>query len=181
MGNAIALKIKNINQNNILKEILFDNDKKILEYVYYITKINKFYVQNFRKNSSIKEFTISNILTKKEFNIVIERVESGLFFQGLEYIVKEMPLMNKVILITQVVENSPSHFNNIESNFTLLLGNTNKYFSSISDIEKDILDKKATFIFYNFVKEEVREINFDLYRNKDTGQLALVLNAKKNF
>ena len=122
MGNAHALKIKHIHDHNILKEIVFGVNNKIVPYVHYITKINKYFVENFRNGTIIKEFTILNIITGKENNIAIEHVESGYFFDGLEYSLEEIPKLDKILFISNVIEKSHAERIGVNPNSTILLG-----------------------------------------------------------
>jgi hypothetical protein len=173
MGNNYSIKIKNISQKNLLKEIVLKDSLKIKEYIYYITKINKYFVENFKKNWLIKEFTILNILTRKEYNVVIERVETGYFFEGLEYSLEILPQIEEVLYISNVLVGSISHENNLIPNQTILLGTHDKYFSNLSQIEEEIKQKNANFIFFDFKKEEIIRVNYEQFRNKETGELRL--------
>jgi hypothetical protein len=172
MGNAYALKIKKINDNNLLKDIVFNNEQRIVEYIYFITKINKFYVENFRRGSIISDFTICNIFNRKEHNIVIDRVEAGYFFEGLEYSIEYVPSIEKVLIISKVIENTVSYDKQIRPNVTMILGNDKNYFSKISDIENELTNKNANFIFYDFENEKIFSINFEDFREAD-GKLTM--------
>jgi hypothetical protein len=166
MGSSYALKIKEIKDSNILKEIVFNENKRIVEYLYFITKINKYLIENFRKNSLIKEFTIKNVLTNKEVNIVIERVESGYFFQGLTYSIDVLPQLEQVLIVSKVLENSLAEKEKLQNDIYIILGNENSYFKSISDIEQEIIKSNAKFICYNIVTENIMFVDFEKYRDE---------------
>lgn len=173
MGNAYALKIKKIDDMNILKDIIFGQDYKIVDYLYYITKINKYYVENFRKGTIISEFTILDILTRKEYNIVIERVEAGYFFDGLHYSLEEIPQkIDTVLFISTVIEGSTSYIHGVTAGNMILLGNEQKYFRSFADIENEIVNKNARFIFYDFENKKIVEVDFEKFRSEE-GELKM--------
>lgn len=173
MGNAIGLKIKKINEDSLLKDVVFNHDKKIVEFVYYITKLNKYYVENFRKNVTINEFTLCNVYTKKEYNVVIERVESGYFFDGLEYSVETIPTLEKVLFVSYVSNDGAGHKCGVNNGSTILLGNEEKYFTSLSDVESEIKNMNAKFLFYDFEENYVKQIDFEEYRDKSNNELRM--------
>jgi hypothetical protein len=159
MGNTYGLKIKNIRNDHILKDLVVSNNEKIVEYVYYITRINKFFIENFEKKSLIKEFTLFNIFNKKEYNIATEVVESGYFFDGLEYKCEEIQKIGCFLLVTNVMESSCA-FEKISSGESILLGDSYKYYNCFKDVENAIKNQKAKFIFYDIVKRIIVEIDF---------------------
>jgi hypothetical protein len=171
MGSSFGIKVLNVPDTHILKEITFNN-RRFVEYIYYITKINKFYIENVKRNMIMNEFTILNILTKKEYSVIIERVEIGYFMDGLVYKTEDIPEITKLILISNVIEDSVAMREGIVPGKTLLLGNSDVYFNSLSDIEKYIIDKKAEFVFFNFDEDKVFKVNFENYRN-EKGELSL--------
>jgi hypothetical protein len=120
----------------------------------------------------MNEFTITNIITKKEFNIMIERVEIGYFLEGMKYKSEELPKIEKMLFITNIIENSVAEKVGIIANETIIIGNEGMFFESLLDLEKEIVAKKAEFVFYNFVHEKVEKINFEAYRNEN-GELRL--------
>lgn len=174
MGNTYALKIKKINENNLLNGIIFNHDRRIVEYVHYITKLNKYYVENFRRGTIISEFTIYDIITKEEHNIVIERVEAGFFFDGLEFSLELIPRLEKVLFVTNVFDDSISaqKYKDLKFSNTLLLGNDIKYFNGFKDIEMEISNKNARFIFYNFDQDKIFKVDFELHR-EDTKEFRM--------
>jgi hypothetical protein len=159
MGNTFGLKIKNIRIGHILKDLVINNEDKIVEYVYYITKINKFYIENYKKNMLIKEITLFNIFNKKEYNISIELVESGYLFDGLEYTCQEIQRIGCFLLVTNIVNDSYA-FGRINAGESILLGDSDKYYNCFKDVENAIRDNKTRFIFYDIAKRCVVEIDF---------------------
>lgn len=173
MGNAFALKITKINDNSFLKDVVFSQEKRAVEFVYYITKINKYYVENFRKNCTINEFTLCNVFTRKEYNVIIERVESGYFFEGLEYKVEILPNVEKVLVVSFVSPDGPGSICGINSGVTILIGNEMKNFSDLKDVEDEIKKMNANFIFYNFQENNLKRINFEQFRDCSNNQLRM--------
>lgn len=165
MGNNLGLKLTHIDENNILKDVSFIKNKKIIEYVHFITKINRYHIQNYLKHTPIKEFTILNIFTRKEYNIAIDYAHSSVFFDGLSYNLEEIPHPRKFLKIIKVLPDSPSTELQIEENVTLLLGNEKRYFDSIQDVEMEIQNKNANFIFYNLLEDKTFLVKFEKYRN----------------
>lgn len=173
MGNAYALKIKKINDNCMLKDVVFSTNKRVVEFVYFITKFNKYYVENFRKSGTINEFTLYNIYTRKEYNVVIERVEAGYFFEGFEYSVEIPPSLEKVLFVSHVKENGPGYLSGVRPKCTILMGNEYKYFTSLRDIEEEIKKRNANFIFYDYEENEIKKINFEEFRDKSNMELRM--------
>jgi hypothetical protein len=181
MGNAYALKIKKINDNNLLKDVVFGQGGKILEYVHFITKINKYYIENFRKNTVINDFTIYNVFTKKENQIFIERVESGYFFEGLEYNLEPIPNIEKFLFISNVIEDGICKKFGVHSNSTILLGNEEKYFNSIKNVEEEVEKLNAKFIFYDYIEEKIIKIDFEDYRNMSNSELRMGFECEERY
>jgi hypothetical protein len=169
MGNTLGLKITKIGECNLLKDVVFAQDKKVLPYLHYIVKINKFYVENFIKGSIIREFTIKDVVREKEFTIAIERVESGLFFDGLGYLLEQVPKLERVLFISNVLYDSPSNIKGVRAGQTILLGNEKRYFDSLDNVEQEILSNNAKFLFYDFIDEKVYYIDFEEFRDSNSG------------
>ena len=169
MGNAYAIKIKKVGSTNLLRDIVFANNLKIVEFLYYITKINKYHVENFIKGSLVKEFTLLNILNRKEYNVVIERVESGFFFEDLEYSFEVLPSLEKVLFVSNIVENSKAYEKGIRADTMILLGTQEKYFSSFENVEEEIMNKNAKFVFYDFCEDMNVYVNFEEFRDEEQG------------
>jgi hypothetical protein len=169
MGNTLGLKITKIGECNLLKDVVFAQDKKVLPYLHYIVKINKFYVKNFIKGSIIREFTIKDVVREKEFTIAIERVESGLFFDGLGYLLEQVPKLERVLFISNVLYDSPSNIKGVRAGQTILLGNEKRYFDSLDNVEQEILSNNAKFLFYDFIDEKVYYIDFEEFRDSNSG------------
>lgn len=164
MGNTLGLKITKIGECNILKDVVFSQDKKVLPYLHYIVKINKFYVENFIKGSVIREFTIKDVIRDKDFTIAIERMESGLFFEGLSYLLEQVPKLERVLFISNVLYDSPSNIRGVRAGQTILLGNEKRYFDCLENVEEEITSSNAKFIFYDFLEEKVYFIDFEEFR-----------------
>ena len=130
MGNAQALKITGIDDNNLVKEIVFSDNRRVLPFVHFIVKINKYFVENFMTGTIVREFTIRDLLRDKEFSIAIDRVESGLFFEGLQYSLESPPKIVSALFITKVVENSPAALHKVKAHQTILIGNESIYFNN---------------------------------------------------
>ena len=160
MGSSLGLKIKSIEKNETIKSITFMANKyHIVPYVYFITKINNF-VEEFRKNQIVKNFTVYNVITQKEYTISIEYMQSDAFVKGIEYERKEFPQLNQFLLISNVAKNSISDKCGIIKDEMILLGNTSNYFTAINDVVMDVQNKKEEFVFYNFKKDYMIVINF---------------------
>jgi hypothetical protein len=160
MGSTYGLKLKNIRNNHILKDLIINGNEKIVEYVYYITRINKYFIENYKKSTLIKEITLFNIFNKKEYNIGIELVESGYFFDGLEYVCEEVQKIGCYLLVTNIVEDSYA-FGKINAYESILLGDSDKYYTCFKDVEYAINKKKARFIFYDVCEGNIVEIDFE--------------------
>ncbi len=164
MGNAQGLKIKDFSKNEILPSIKISNKNlSILPYIHFITKLNRFQVANFPKNHLIKEFTIKNIITEKENVIHIDRMESGYFLNGLEYSFESFPEKAEFILITNLLENSISkNFfgEKIKENYTILLGDEQKYFESLDEIGDNINKRSFKFVFFNFFENKTFVLDY---------------------
>jgi hypothetical protein len=171
MGSSFGIKVLNLTEHHILKGITFNN-RKFVEYIYYITKINRFHIENVKKNMIMNEFTITNIITKKDFSIMIERVEIGYFLEGMKYKCEVMPNLEKMIMITNVLEGSLGELVSLVPNETIVVGTEVVFFDSLVDIEKMITEKKADFMFYNLSQEKIFRVDFEGYR-KDDGELRL--------
>ena len=160
MGSSLGLKIKSIEKNETIKSITFMANKyHIVPYVYFITKINNF-VEEFRKNQIVKNFTVYNVITQKEYTISIEYMQSDAFVKGIEYERKELPQLNQFLLISNVAKNSISDKCGIIKDEMILLGNKSNYFTAINDVVMDVQNKKEEFVFYNFKKDYMIVINF---------------------
>lgn len=162
MGNVYGIKILKIKENGLLNDVIFAENKTILPYIYYITKINKFYVENFRKGSIIKEFTILNIFDRKEYSISIEHVESGYFFDSLEYKFGEIPKIERMLRVSKVLEEGLAHSYGIKAQQTILLGSECEYFQSFKNLEDEILKKKSCLYFYDFIDNKIKNLTFDV-------------------
>jgi hypothetical protein len=170
MGSSFGIKIISLPENHILREITFNN-RKFIEYIYYITKINKFYIENVKKNTLMNEFTIMNIITGKEYNLMIERVEIGYFLEGMKYKSEELPKLEKFVVITGVFDDSLAKRVGLKVG-TVILGNENMYFCSLYDIEKQIGAKSAEFVFYDIEGDSVFGVDFESNRDEQ-GELRL--------
>ena len=161
MGSSLGLKIKSIEKNETIKSITFMANKyHIVPYVYFITKINNIFVEEFRKNQIVKNFTVYNVITQKEYTISIEYMQSDVFVKGIEYEGKEFPQLNQFLLISNVAKNSISDKCGIVKDEMILLGNKSNYFTTINDVVMDVQNKKEEFVFYNFKKDYMIVINF---------------------
>jgi hypothetical protein len=167
MGNVYGIKILKIKENGLLNDVIFAENKTILPYIYYITKINKFYVENFRKGSIIKEFTLLNIFDMKEYSISIEHVESGYFFDSLEYKFVEIPKIETLLRISKVLEEGIAHSHGLKPQQTILLGNKNDYFQNFKSLEDEILKNKSILYFYDFVENKIKNLSFEADHNKN--------------
>ena len=171
MGNiSNGLRIKKVGKSNILNEITYGFNEKILEYICFITKINdnpineRFHEIQNKTNYIIKNFSIFNIHSKKEFKINLETTNNKLFFLETEVEYCKIPNIEKVLLISGTVENSIAMSMKIKPNSLILLGNNEKYFDKMEDISHHISQSKADFIFYNFIKKKIKCINFEAFR-----------------
>ena len=108
MGSSLGLKIKSIEKNETIKSITFMANKyHIVPYVYFITKINNF-VEEFRKNQIVKNFTVYNVITQKEYTISIEYMQSDAF-KEIYCIDDKKERYNKIYkLISSVYDNKIS-------------------------------------------------------------------------
>jgi hypothetical protein len=167
MGNALALKIHHIGDTNLLKTILFSDNQPIVPYIHYITKINNYYPENIRKNLVINQFTIFDILTRKEYVIRIERVESTLFFDRLSFTLDTVPIIQNFLLVTKVFNGSLAELKALKPHINILLGLENEYFTKFEDVEKAIKNKQNKFIFYDFLNEKIDLLDFNTERYGD--------------
>lgn len=151
MGNSNGIKIKNCENNEVIRDIKLKDNQKIIPFVHYIVKLNRFQVENFPKEHLVKEFTILDFITEKHNVIHIDKMELGCFINGLDYSYGEIPDKNQFILITHVLDNSPSKQFNIKPNYTLLLGDEDNYFDSVDMINHNIKNKKFKFVFYDLL------------------------------
>ena len=150
MGSSLGLKIKSIEKNETIKSITFMANKyNIVPYVYFITKINNF-VEEFRKNQIVKNFTVYNVITQKEYTISIEYMQSDAFLKGIEYERKEFPQLNQFLLISNVAKNSMSDKCGIIKDEMILLGNKSNYFTAINDV---VMDVQYTNSWFNITAE----------------------------
>lgn len=150
MGNIQGLKIKNYSNSELIKDIkINENNQRIIPYVHFITKLNRFQVENFPKQHLIREFTLINFITEKQNVIHIESMEAGFFLKGLEYSFEPIPEKSEFILITNVIEKSASQGTAIKPNYTLLLGDEEKYFDSPENIAENLKAKKFKFLYFD--------------------------------
>jgi hypothetical protein len=161
MGNVLAIKIHHIHDTSILKAILFSEDQKIVPYIHFITKINNYYPENLRKGLVIHEFTIFNILTRKDYVIRIERVESRLFFDGLVFTLDPIPHIQQFLQVTKVLDGSPAHLKALKPDNSIILGIENQYFSKFEEVDICLNKKEKKFLFYDFLQEKVNIIDFN--------------------
>ncbi len=151
MGNTQGLKIKNYSNSEVIKGIkINENNQRLIPYVHFITKLNRFQVENFPKQHLIREFTVINFVTEKQNVVHIDSTESGFFLKGLEYSFEPIPDKSGFILITNIIENSASEGTAIKPNYTLLLGDEEKYFDSLENIAENLESKKFKFLFFDF-------------------------------
>jgi hypothetical protein len=174
MGNITnGLKIKKIGKDNVLNGITYGSEEKILEYICYIIRINERPInQNYqvieqRNNYIVHNFSLFNILTKKEYKIKLESTNNKLFFLNLEVELCTIPNVEKVLLISNVIENSIAMSLKIKQDSYILLGDHYKFFDKMEDISEAILEKKANFIFFNFKKKKIKHYNFETFRIKE--------------
>ena len=171
MGNIThGLKIRKICKNNILKEITYGYGEKLIEYICFIIKLNDtpiketFQEEQNKTNYIVHNFSIYNIINKKEYKIKLDSTNNKLFFYELEVEYCKIPNLHKILIISNILENSIAKNLNIKPyNFTLL-GNEEKYFDRMDDISNFISNKKAEFILYNFVKRKIKKVNFEKFR-----------------
>jgi hypothetical protein len=162
MGNVLAIKIHHIHDTSILKAILFSEDQKIVPFIHFITKINNYHPENLRKGLIIHEFTIFNILTRKDNVIRIERVESRLFFDGLIFTLDPIPHFQNCLQVTKVLDGSLAHLKALKPDTSILLGIENQYFSKFEDVDIALNKKEKKFLFYDFLQEKVNIIDFNI-------------------
>jgi len=160
MGNAQGLKIKNHDNNEIIRDVKTNENQRIIPYIHFITKLNRFQVENFPKNHLIREFTIVNFITEKQNVIRVDSMEAGFFLKGLEYSFGSIPERTEFILITNVLENSASQATKIKPNFTLLLGDEIKYFDSLENIAENLNAKIFKFVFFDITESKTFVIDY---------------------
>jgi len=166
MGNSQGLKIKNYDNNEILRDIRLHDNQKIIPYVHFILKLNRFQVENFPKNHLIKEFTLINIITERQNVIHIDSMESGYFLKDLEYSFENIPEKNEFILITKVLEKSASEDFKIKPNYTILLGDEEKYFDSLDNISSNLKSNKYKFLFYDISENKTFSLDYTNFFQK---------------
>ncbi len=174
MGNITnGLKIKKIGKDNVLNGITYGSEEKILEYICYIIRINErpinenYQVIEQRNNYIVHNFSLFNILTKKEYKIKLECTNNKLFFLNLEVELCKIPNLEKVLLISNVIENSIAMSLKIKQDSYILLGNQSKFYDKMEDISEAISEKKANFIFFNYRKKKIKHFNFETFRTKE--------------
>ena len=179
MGSSIALKILNIDSNELLKQTVFMDNKHLLPYLYFITRINKFFVEDFKQDQTVKNFTIYNVITKKEYNIIIEPLQTEKFLKGLVYEASEYPNYYQALVVSDIEKGSLSEKCGIVKREMMLLGTTKKYLFQISEVGNEIQKGNEEFVFYNFKKDYVVVVNFKEKKekegNKDKGGLGFEL------
>lgn len=179
MGSSIALKILNIDSNELLKQTVFMDNKHLLPYLYFITRINKFFVEDFKQDQTVKNFTIYNVITKKEYNIIIEPLQTEKFLKGLVYEASEYPNYYQALVVSDIEKGSLSEKCGVIKREMMLLGTTKKYLFQISEVGNEIQKGNEEFVFYNFKKDYVVVVNFKEQKekegNKDKGGLGFEL------
>ena len=179
MGSSIALKILNIDSNELLKQTVFMDNKHLLPYLYFITRINKFFVEDFKQDQTVKNFTIYNVITKKEYNIIIEPLQTEKFLKGLVYEASEYPNYYQALVVSDIEKGSLSEKCGVVKREMMLLGTTKKYLFQISEVGNEIQKGNEEFVFYNFKKDYVVVVNFKEQKekegNKDKGGLGFEL------
>lgn len=174
MGNiTIGLKIKKLGKENVLSGIKYSLNESIIEYICYIIRINdKPINENYQEieqknNYIVHNFSLFNILTKKEYKIKLESTNNKLFFYDLEVELCKIPNLEKVLLISNVIENSIAMSLKIKLDSYIILGNPNKFFEKMDDISEAISEKRADFIFFNYRKKKIKHYNFETFRIKE--------------
>ena len=170
MGNSIGIKLISISNNQILNSIIFpETNNKIIPYIYFISKINDIFIQNFNKSNIINKITLFNIITLKETNINLNKTTTENILKDVNYLVCKYPNINNFLLISNVIKNSFSEKKKIKKNKMILIGTDKKYFNNINDIMESINDKKSKFIFYNFEEDYLLEINNEENKDENLG------------
>ena len=170
MGNSIGIKLISISNNEILNSIIFpETNNKIIPYIYFISKINDIFIQNFNKSNIIHKITLFNIITLKETNINLNNTTTENILKDVNYLVCKYPNINNFLLISNVIKNSFSEKKKIKKNKMILIGTDKKYFNNINDITESLNDKKSKFIFYNFEEDYLLEINNEENKDENLG------------
>ena len=170
MGNSIGIKLISISNNQILNSIIFpETNNKIIPYIYFISKINDIFIQNFNKSNIINKITLFNIITLKETNINLNKTTTENILKDVNYLVCKYPNINNFLLISNVIKNSFSEKKKIKKNKMILIGTDKKYFNDINDITESLNDKKSKFIFYNFEEDYLLEINNEENKEENLG------------
>jgi hypothetical protein len=155
------------------------DNKHLLPYLYFITRINKFFVEDFKQDQTVKNFTIYNVITKKEYNIIIEPLQTEKFLKGLVYEASEYPNYYQALVVSDIEKGSLSEKCGIVKREMMLLGTTKKYLFQISEVGNEIQKGNEEFVFYNFKKDYVVVVNFKEKKekegNKDKGGLGFEL------
>ena len=170
MGNSIGIKLISISNNEILNSIIFpETNNKIIPYIYFISKINDIFIENFNKSNIIHKITLFNIITLKETNVNLNKTTTENILKNVNYLVCKYPNINNFLLISNVIKNSFSERKKIKKNKMILIGTDKKYFNNINDIMESLNDKKNKLIFYNFEEDYLLEINNEENKDENLG------------
>jgi hypothetical protein len=174
MGNITnGLKIRKIGEKSLLKEITYGYDERIAEFVCFVIKINdrpfdeKYQEIQAKTNYIVHNFSIFNILTKKEYKIKLESTNNKIFFLDLEVEFAQIPNLERVLLISNVIENSVATSLKLKPNVYILIGREDLYVQEMEQISSSIEEFKAKFIFFNFSKKKSKILDFEALRSKD--------------
>jgi len=174
MGNIeqFGYKITKIQELSFLNLLSIKQSLNINEYIYFITKINNKTVnENINKlkqeTKIIKEITLYNILTKKIY-IIKDNIESEMFFNGIEIVYEKIPVIENVIRICNIFENSNANTLGLSSsNGYLIISTKNNYINCMDRLALEIKELNANFVIYNIEKDKIGYFEFEKFRIKN--------------
>lgn len=174
MGNITnGLKIKRIGKNNLLREITYGFNEKITEFICFIIKINDTpFNENYqaiqaKSNYIVHNFSIFNIVTKKEYKIKLESTNNKIFFLDIDVEFCKIPNLMHVLFVSNIIENSAAQKLKVKPNASLLIGREDCYFQRMEDISASIEQNRSSFIIYNFEKQKAKLLDFEKFRTEN--------------
>ena len=155
MGNIeqFGYKITKIQELSFLNLLSIKQSLNINEYIYFITKINNKTVnENINKlkqeTKIIKEITLYNILTKKIY-IIKDNIESEMFFNGIEIVYEKIPVIENVIRICNIFENSNANTLGLSSsNGYLIISTKNNYINCMDRLALEIKELNPCYFCF---------------------------------
>lgn len=182
MGGIQAFQIKSILKTNILNEINLVNNDKIIDYIFFIVKINKTQVEEktFQKEQFIKHLTLYNIINKKEYNVMLDTINRNDFLNGLDLSFLVIPQLTSCLKVTSVSKDSVANKEEIEEGDLILGSNLNNkcfFLDGIGSLSMLIQRKQCCLLVYKESKKIVKDVNFEKYRVDDRLKLGFIAEA----